>query len=72
MSWLKETLSAANGQLSSKRICGAIGFVASVALATYCTIKIIQAPTIVDSLLYGSIALLGTDAVASIWKKKDE
>ena len=69
MNWIREILSAKSGMLSSKRVCGAIGFLACVAVFIYCTIKMIQAPNMVDALLLSCMGLLGVDSVTSIWKK---
>lgn len=62
-------LSAERGSLSSKRLCGAIGWLSCSAVLIICTIKEIQAPEMVDLIVYASAALLGLDSVANIWKK---
>ena len=67
MNWLRETLSAPSGMLSSKRICGTLGFLICLGILIYCTILEIQAPDMVDTLLC-CMGLLGVDSVTSIWK----
>lgn len=68
MNWLRETLSARSGQLSSKRVCGTIGFLTCIGVFIYCAINIIEAPNMVDTLLLCCMGLLGVDSVTSIWK----
>lgn len=68
MNWLREIFSAENGQLSSKRICGFIGFIICSAVLIYCTIKVVQAPNLADVFLITCSSLLGIDSITSIWK----
>lgn len=69
MKWLREILSAASGRLSSKRVFGGLGFLACIGVLIYCTVKVIQAPDMVDIMLISCMGLLGVDSVANIWKK---
>ena len=71
MNWLRETLSAPSGMLSSKRICGTLGFLICLGIFIYCTILEIQAPDMVDTLLLCCMGLLGVDSVTSIWKSNN-
>ena len=55
MNILKSLLSADRDSLSSKRLCGIIGWDR-------------QAPDMISAILYASTALLGIDSVTDIWK----
>ncbi len=67
--FLKEMLSGFSGRISSKRVCGVLGWFVCLSSFIYCTINAIQAPTMVDILLLSCMGLLGVDSVTSIWKK---
>ena len=67
---IKSILSSTAGSISSKRLCGIIGWLVCLGIGIYCTINIIQAPMLIDSILIGSAALLGVDSVTGIWKNK--
>ena len=54
--------------VSSKRVCGIIGFIVIIFVLIYCTICNIQAPTMIDTFIYAICLLLGIDSVTSIWK----
>lgn len=64
-------LITANSGVSSKRFAGLLGWIIVLFIGTWCTIKIIEAPNITNEILWGSVALLGTDAVTKIWRKND-
>ena len=64
-------LITANSGVSSKRVAGLLGWIIVLFIGTWCTIKIIEAPNITNEILWGSVALLGTDAVTKIWRKND-
>ena len=55
--------------ISSKRVCGVIGWFVAVAVLIYCTVMYIQAPLMIDTFLICVMALLGIDSVTGIWKK---
>ncbi|MDC2744990.1 MULTISPECIES: hypothetical protein [Bacteroides] len=55
--------------ISSKRVCGVIGWFVAVAVLIYCTVMCIQAPLMIDTFLICVMALLGIDSVTGIWKK---
>ena len=57
---------------SSKKVFGAIGFLAAVGVGIACTAMGTQAPTIVVDILYASVILLGVNNVTGIWKKSKE
>ena len=67
---IKSILSSASGSISSKRLCGIIGWLVCLGIGIYCTINVIQAPMLIDSILIGSATLLGVDSVTGIWKNK--
>ena len=68
---VKSILSASKGSISSKRVCGVIGWVVCLGIGIYCTVKVIQAPLLIDSILIGSTALLGVDSITGIWSNKE-
>ena len=55
--------------ISSKRVCGVVGWVVAMAVLIYCTIMCIQAPLMIDTVLLCCMGLLGIDSVTGIWKK---
>ena len=55
--------------ISSKRVCGVIGWFVAVAVLIYCTVMCIQAPLMIDTFLICVMALLGIDSVTGILKK---
>lgn len=68
--FVSSLLSAERGSLSSKRLCGFIGWLCCAAVLIMCTVWDRQAPDIVSTVLYASTALLGLDSVTDIWKEK--
>lgn len=68
---VKSILSASKGSISSKRVCGVIGWIVCLGIGIYCTVKVIQAPLLIDSILIGSAALLGVDSLMSPFKHKN-
>lgn len=67
---IKSILSSSQSSISSKRLCGIIGWLVCLGICIYCTIQVIQAPMVTDSILIGSATLLGVDSVTGIWKNK--
>ena len=65
--FLKQMITSHSG-ISSKRVCGVIGFVAVLFVLIYCTIYSIEAPVMVDTFIYAICALLGIDSITGIWK----
>lgn len=55
--------------VSSKRVCGFIGWSVVMGLAIYSTIYNKTMPTQTDTILFCVVGLLGVDSVTSIWKK---
>lgn len=63
-------LITAHTGISSKRVCGVIGFITVVMQLLYCTVMQIQAPDITEIFIYAVCLLLGIDSVTSIFKNK--
>lgn len=63
MKWLKEILSARSGRLSSKRVCGMLGWLIILGSYIYCIIVGKELPDITDILIWAIVALLGVDSV---------
>ena len=55
--------------ISSKRVCGVLGWLLCLGVLGYCTYKEIQAPVMIDTIVITSAALLGVDSIMNIWKK---
>jgi hypothetical protein len=68
--FIKSMLMATQGSISSKRVCGVLGWLVCLGICVYCTVGEIQAPILSDSILIGSAALMGVDSVTGIWKNK--
>lgn len=66
--FVSSLLSAERGSLSSKRLCGFIGWLCCSAVLIMCTVWDREAPQMVSTVLYTSTALLGLDSVTGIWK----
>lgn len=67
---LLSLLSASRTSLSSKRLCGITGWIICLAILIYCTISVIQAPTMITTIIIASTALLGVDSITNIWKNE--
>lgn len=68
LDFLKQIVASHSG-ISSKRICGVIGFFVIVFIILYCTFKQIQAPDIIEPFIFAICLLLGIDSVTGIFKK---
>nr|DAU59210.1 MAG TPA: hypothetical protein [Crassvirales sp.] len=53
-------------------MCGVVGWIICLLICIYCTVKVIQAPVLADSILIGSATLMGVDSVTGIWKNKKD
>ena len=62
-------LVTAHTGISSKRVCGILGWVVSLIVLIYCSIVTKQAPDMIDIVLYCCMGLLGIDSITSIWRK---
>lgn len=68
INFLKQMITSHSG-ISSKRVCGALGFVVILGVMIYCTISGNQAPEMTDTLIYAVCILLGVDSVTGVFKK---
>lgn len=66
---IKTMFLANSGGLSSKRVCGVLGWIVCLGIAIYCTITVVQAPLILETILWCCMGLLGIDSITGIWKK---
>lgn len=62
----------AHSGLSSKRVCGFLGWLVCLFICIWCTIYVIPAPEIVQLLFIYSTSLLGIDSIVGIWYKKNK
>lgn len=67
--FIKSMLRGESG-ISSKRVCGVLGWLVSIGIIVYCTITNQQSPEIMDTFILGIMGLLGIDSVTGIWKGK--
>lgn len=58
--------------ISSKRVCGCLGFLVISFVLIYCSICGLQAPVMIDTFIWAVALLLGVDSVTSIWKNIDK
>lgn len=61
--FFKEMLSARSGQISSKRVCGVLGFFVCLGIGVFATVKSLSVPGFMDTILITSAALMGVDSV---------
>ena len=69
--FLKQLVTAHTG-ISSKRVCGILGFLTVVGILIYCTVNIIQAPTMIEPFMYVICALLGIDSITGIFYNRNK
>ena len=67
--FLKQMVTSHSGT-SSKRTCGAVGWLFVIMTLVYCTIAGVQAPIFIDTFIVACTALLGVDSVTGIWRDK--
>lgn len=70
--FLKSMLSAEKGSISSKRVCGVIGWVVVLFIYIYSVVTSKTIPSDILDLIIACCALLGLDSVTSIWHKDDK
>ena len=58
--------------ISSKRVCGVLGWIVAIVVLLYCTVHVIQAALMIDTFLVCCMALLGIDSITGIWKRFDK
>ena len=71
LEFLKQIITSHSG-ISSKRVCGVLGFLIIVFVLVYCTICSIQAPQMIDTFIYAICLLLGIDSVTGIFYNKNK
>ena len=71
VNFLKQLITAHTG-ISSKRVCGVVGFITVIGVLIYCTINVVQAPTMIEPFMYVICALLGIASITGTWKKFDK
>lgn len=54
--------------ISSKRVCGVLGFLVIMFVIVFCAITAIEAPVILEPFIWAVCMLLGIDSVTGIWK----
>lgn len=54
--------------ISSKRVCGVLGFLVIMFTVIFCTVTNTQAPLILETFIWAVCMLLGIDSVTGIWK----
>ena len=65
---IKQIITSHSG-ISSKRVCGILGFLVIMFSVVYCTVQNIQAPNILETFTWAVAILLGVDSVTGIWKQ---
>ena len=70
MGWLHSLFVATKGSISSKRVCGVIGFLVVLLISIFCIIKGSESPDVVSTVLVVSASLLGIDSVTNVFKKQ--
>lgn len=70
LNWFKLMIDS-DSSVSSKRFCGVLGWLISIVIIIYCTVNVIQAPSIMEFFLISVVGLLGVDSVTEIWKKSN-
>lgn len=61
-----------NGGISSKRVCGVIGWAVCLFVLVYATLSSLTVPSFADTVLIASAALLGVESVTNVWRKNDD
>lgn len=67
--WIKLVVTSDSG-ISSKRVCGVLGFLVISFVLVYCAICSLQAPVMVETFIWAVCVLLGIDTIISPWSGK--
>ena len=70
ISILAQIFTAASGRLSSKRVCGFLGWVVVLSINIYCTLKHTEAPEITEVVCIVSASLLGIGVIEPYFRSK--
>ena len=57
--------------ISSKRVCGVLGFLVIMFVIIFCAVNNTQAPIIMEPFIWAVAVLLGVDSITGIWKNFD-
>lgn len=68
--WIVSMLSAEPGSISSKRLCGILGWLVCLGILVFCAINDTEAPEFADYVIITSASLLGIDSVMLPFSKK--
>jgi len=68
--FIKQVVSSHSG-ISSKRVCGVLGWFTTIGVLIYCSVYGKQAPEMVDTFMVCCMTLLGIDSITGIWKSFD-
>ena len=68
LNFLKQIITAGSG-ISSKRVCGLLGWLTLLGCLIYATSQEAELPSVTPEFIFGTIVLLGVDSVTSIWKR---
>lgn len=69
--FLKLMITAHSG-ISSKRVCGVLGFLVIMFVIIFCAVTAVEAPAILETFIWAVCALLGIDSITGIFKKFDK
>ena len=56
--------------ISSKRVCGCLGFLVIMFVVIFCTVSNLQAPLIMETFIWAVCMLLGIDSIMSPFYQK--
>lgn len=65
--YLKLMITSHSG-ISSKRVCGVLGFLVIMFVIVFCTVAETQALLIMETFIWAVCMLLGIDSITGIWK----
>lgn len=68
---IKSILSNNKDSISSKRVCGIIGWLIVISISIYCTYTGSEAPEITDTITIASTTLLGVDSITNVFRKHE-
>lgn len=67
---IKSVFVATEGSISSKRVCGVLGWIIIGGIEIYCVITGKPNPDSLPEFMFACCALLGVDSVTGIWKNR--
>ena len=67
--YLKLMITSHSG-ISSKRVCGVLGFLVITFVIIFCTVATVQAPIILETFIWAVCMLLGIDSIMSPFYQK--